>query len=236
MDTPELIKDTLDRAYKDMDPSTGMYPADWRCLVCGKQLNADGNHPAELYAGTFNGLCYACTSGGPYVVPGSELPDGTRRMSHPPACPSWRRTREEYWGHPDCEHCKGMGAHMRYSSMNQYREYCRPCMDRVTAPRKRAERELLTAVADTLEAAELTPVEAREPLSAAQATVSAWLTLNVRPILARWDDQPGAWRPQYYLLQQAESRLTAAQFRAKRSDTLRRHLVAALRAEADSVN
>lgn len=227
------VEDLLKRAYQDMDPQTGMYPADWRCRVCDVVLNADGGHPAELYAGTFTGLCYRCERGPAYVVPDSELPDGARLLSWPPASPSWRRDRTTHWAYPDCEECAGKGARMRYSSMNQYTESCRPCLARVMAPRKVNEVRLLRTVADALEGAELVPIEANEPLSAAQATVSTWLTLNVRPILARWDDQPTVWRPPFHLLQQAESRLTPAQSRAKRADTLRRHLVAALRTEAD---
>lgn len=30
------------------------------CNRCGKPLNKDGGHPAELYAGTYTGLCYGC--------------------------------------------------------------------------------------------------------------------------------------------------------------------------------
>ena len=37
----------------------GMYPQH-ECSGCGKLLNADGGHPAELYAGTYTGLCYEC--------------------------------------------------------------------------------------------------------------------------------------------------------------------------------
>lgn len=228
------IEDTLKSAYKDMDPSTGMFPADWRCKACGKVLNADGNHPAELYAGTFTGLCYSCERGGPYVVPGSELPDGARLVSHPPACPSWRRDRTEHWAYPDCEDCGGKGARMRHTAMNQYLEFCRPCLARVMAPRKRAEVEFLRSVATSLERDPLTPLEANPPLSAAQATVSCAAQLCATASLKRWADEPIVWQPARYILREAESRLSKAQFNAKRADTLRRHLVAALRAEADA--
>jgi hypothetical protein len=233
MTIEESIKQTLDRAYKDMDPSTGMFPADWACKVCGKTLNADGNHPAELYAGTFTGLCYTCERGGPYVVPGSELPDGGRRVSHPPACPSWRRDRTDHWGYPDCENCKGQGAKMRHTAMNQYLEYCKPCMARVMAPRKRNEIEFLRGVATSLERDPLTPIDANPPLSQPQATVSTAAQLCATASLKRWADQPLVWQPQRYILREAESRMSRAQFGAKRAETLRRHLVAALRAEAD---
>lgn len=92
----------------DMDPETGHFPADWCCVGCGKQLNADGNHPAETYAGTYNGLCYPCTSKGPFIV-GQRVIDSGVVWSYPPHCPSWRRDRESkvfYW---DCPTCGGYG-------------------------------------------------------------------------------------------------------------------------------
>lgn len=234
MDTPELIDATLKRAYRDMDPSTGMYPADWRCLKCDVVLNADGSHPAELHAGTFNGMCYRCTAGSAFVVPGSELPDGARRVSHPPACPSWRRDRTNHWSYPDCEKCKGLGAKRRYSWNGDHMENCRACLARVTAPRKCNEVEFLTTVADMLESWQLNRHDDNPPLTGTQWAVSAACNEVAAAALKRWENEPTIWSPQRYLLQQAESRLTAAQWKAKRPDTLRRHLVAALRAEASS--
>lgn len=228
-----MIEDTLKRAYKDMDEKTGMFPADWRCSNCGKQLNADGNHPAELYAGTFNGLCYACTSGPAFVVKGSELPDGARLVSHPPACPSWRRDRTTHWAYPDCVECKGLGAKRRYTWSGDFMEYCRPCMERVMKPRKANEVEFLLALADKLEACNLVEIGDNPPLSAAQASVAVAANICIEAALFAYDELPVVWRPQRYLAQQAESRLTKAQLNAKRPDTLRRHLIAALRAEAE---
>jgi hypothetical protein len=226
------IQDTLDRAYRDMDPSTGMFPADWRCKVCDVLLNADGNHPAELYAGTFTGLCYRCERGPAYVVPDSELPDGARQVSHPPSCPSWRRDRTTHWAYPDCADCGGMGARVRYGHNGSYTEYCRACMDRVIAPRKVAEVELLRAVADALEVEHLRVVEPAGEQTPALASVKDAIGRVVGPAMAHWADQPVVWQPRH-VLSSAEARVTRAQLKAKRAETLRRHVVTALRAEAD---
>jgi hypothetical protein len=86
----------------------GMLPDDWACVRCAKPLNADGNHPAEQYAGTFNGLCYGCTGAGPYVVRTATL-DGAREVSWPPHSPSWRRDREKHFAYEGCPVCDGLG-------------------------------------------------------------------------------------------------------------------------------
>jgi hypothetical protein len=232
MNIEEGIKQTLDRAYASMDRD-GFFPVH-PCKGCGKELSGkDGPRPAETYAGTATGLCYSCERGKAYVVPGSELPDGGRLVSHPPACPSWRRDRTTHWAYPDCEDCGGKGAKMRHTAMNQYLEYCRICMARVMAPRKRNEVEFLRGVATSLERDPLTPIDANPPLSQPQATVSTAAQLCATASLKRWADEPTVWQPQRYILREAESRLSKAQFNAKRADTLRRHLVAALRDQAD---
>jgi hypothetical protein len=86
----------------------GMLPPDMCCARCAKPLNRDGNHPAELYAGTYNGLCYGCTSAGAFVEKVAGL-DGARRVSWPPHCPSWRRDREHHIGYEGCPDCDGLG-------------------------------------------------------------------------------------------------------------------------------
>jgi hypothetical protein len=86
----------------------GMLPDDIFCTRCAKPLNMDGGHPAELYAGTYNGLCYGCTGTGPYVAAVAQL-DGCRRVSWPPHSPSWRRDREDHYGYEGCETCGGLG-------------------------------------------------------------------------------------------------------------------------------
>lgn len=75
------------------------------CRVCGKELGGrqpDGSYhrPAELYAGTYTGLCQRCTSGRAYLV--TTLCDGAEVWSFPPHCPSWRRDRQTFVSYPDC--------------------------------------------------------------------------------------------------------------------------------------
>jgi hypothetical protein len=88
--------------------SHGKLPPDAFCTECGKQLDADGGHPAEMYLGTYNGLCYGCTSRGPYVARVAVL-DGCQEVSWPPASPSYRRDRASHFGYPDCQACDGLG-------------------------------------------------------------------------------------------------------------------------------
>lgn len=109
----------------------GMLPDWFFCTGCGKQLNADGNHPAELYAGTFNGLCYGCTSRGAYVAKTCAL-DGALLVSWPPHCPSWRRDRETFIAYPDCTACGGLGVSGRGSSTGggTYPLHCGLCSAR----------------------------------------------------------------------------------------------------------
>jgi hypothetical protein len=111
--------------------SHGMLPQEhFFCLGCGKTLNADGGHPAELYAGTWNGLCYGCTRRGPFVVKVSNL-DGARIVSWPPHSPSWRREREKHTAYEDCETCGGLGIEKPvYRSPERAGQYCRPCIRR----------------------------------------------------------------------------------------------------------
>lgn len=103
----------------------GMLPDDIFCIRCAKPLNMDGGHPAELYAGTYNGLCYGCTGTGPYVAAVAQL-DGCQRVSWPPPCPSHRRDRVNYYGYPDCANCKGLGATGYVSSAKS----CDACLAR----------------------------------------------------------------------------------------------------------
>lgn len=87
--------------------SHGMLPAHG-CKQCGKPLNADGYHPAELYAGTYTGLCYQCERSGERIIAVSPV-DGAETWEFPPHCPSWRRARERFNGYPGCEQCGGKG-------------------------------------------------------------------------------------------------------------------------------
>jgi len=107
----------------------GMYPQH-PCKGCGKPLNADGGHPAELYAGTYTALCYGCERKAPFVV--REFLDGGATVSHPPSCPSWRRDREEFYWYPDCTVCR-MGAVWVSRSLSEgggYNTHCDTCSKR----------------------------------------------------------------------------------------------------------
>ena len=105
------------------------------CRICGTPLcGQGGDRPAELYAGTYTGLCYRCERGQAFLV--ITLGDGAQVWSHPPHCPSWRRTRETFTGYADCPGCRGMGMIWVSRSDNQggsYSVQCDPCMARFSA-------------------------------------------------------------------------------------------------------
>ena len=115
-------------------------------------LNADGNHPAELYAGTFTGLCYGCERTEGFVERVDGL-DGARTWSYPPSSPSWRRDRETHTAYADCPNCNGAGFTWEHNySGGRMRSFCRTCSarranhplrrwrsDRLEALRRRAE-------------------------------------------------------------------------------------------------
>lgn len=122
----------------------GMLPPH-NCKRCGKPLNADGFHPAELYMGTYTGLCYACEKAPMYIE--STAPDGGQRLSYPPTSPSHRRERETYIAYPDCPDCEGKGRFYISRSLAQgrgYYRFCRTCTDRWSGHpfRKRIQRLL----------------------------------------------------------------------------------------------
>jgi len=107
----------------------GMYP---QCnCKCGKPLNADGNHPAELYAGTYTGLCHTCERAPAFVT--EEHRDGATRISYAPDNPSWRRDRIEYIAYEDCNECSGTGrTYVSRSnwSVGGYHCQCKACSER----------------------------------------------------------------------------------------------------------
>ncbi|MGN6633849.1 MAG: hypothetical protein ACTHJ6_00115 [Oryzihumus sp.] len=114
----------------------GLFQVELRCLRCSKVLNADGGHPAEVHAGCYNGLCYACTAAGPYVEK-VYLLDGARAVNYPPHCPSWRRDREHFTGYLDCPECKGSGVAgwlPTAGGSSSYRHYCTACHSRFYDP------------------------------------------------------------------------------------------------------
>lgn len=126
------IVEAWQQSLKDLDMGPdGLFRVELHCLKCGKLLNADGNHPAEVHAGSSNGLCYGCTAAGPYLEKVAVL-DGARRMNYPPHCPSWRRDREHFTGYPDCEICKGSGVKGWAPAVgnSSYRHYCEACAQR----------------------------------------------------------------------------------------------------------
>lgn len=101
-------------------------PGVLKCKKCGKTLNEDGGHPAEVYAGTATGLCYGCERAGAFVA--EDIDDGCKRTSHPPHCPAWRRDREEYVWSPGCtkQGCN-MGAIWVGRSLSMGGSYTKQC-------------------------------------------------------------------------------------------------------------
>ena len=102
-----------------------------KCQKCDKELNGDGNHPAETYAGTYTGLCYACQNSESYII--EKYSDGAMTISYPPSCPSHRRDRGHHTAYADCKKCGGTGRLYVSRCMSQggpYYEYCRDCLNR----------------------------------------------------------------------------------------------------------
>jgi len=114
----------------DYDPKTAMvYGA--TCKRCGKVMGGDGDRPAEIYLGTFTGLCYDCEKRGAQRID-AEF-DGAEHWEHAPHCPSWRRDRERYIGYPGCVDCKGRGRIMVSRPFPQggpYAIQCKACSTR----------------------------------------------------------------------------------------------------------
>ena len=129
---PNIVQDAYKTALLLMDEE-GMLPQH-NCKRCGKPLNADGGHPAELYLGTYTGFCYQCERSGVWVL---EIhADGARRLSYPPDCPSHRRDRREFWAYQDCIDCKGAGHHYVHQDLRWgggYLSYCETCFTRFYA-------------------------------------------------------------------------------------------------------
>lgn len=218
-------------AYATMDPHTGMFPQS-DCKGCGRPLNADGMHPAELYAGTFTGLCYRCERGGPYIV--DTLPDGAQRISYPPHSPSWRRSREEFWAYADCEHCNGAGRKMisrPLTSGGSYPAHCKPCHARVWAPRKVATIELLESVRDALSTLDTATLSGSDPDPLEACKLALMTAASCE--LDRYADRPVVWQPRMTDVVAAveyapRSIIGTATLRAKRADTIARAFVKAL--------
>src|SRR3954453_15607353 len=111
-----------------MEKWDGMYPQH-PCKKCGKMLNADGGHPAELYAGcsSYTGLCDKCARG-PAYIEYVDLLDGAITWNCPPGMYG-KRARETYHSYAGCGTCKGTGRtkfHGRYESFDHQ---CKDCSD-----------------------------------------------------------------------------------------------------------
>lgn len=109
----------------------GMLPTHY-CGRCESELNPNGFRPAELYAGTYTGLCYKCQNS-PAFCTHVELIDRAEHWEFPPHCPSWRRDRESYVGYSDCNDCDGRGSKMvsrSFPSGGPYRTYCDICFSK----------------------------------------------------------------------------------------------------------
>jgi hypothetical protein len=107
--------------------SHGMLPAHG-CKQCGKPLNADGFHPAELYAGTYTGLCYQCERSNERII-STDPVDGAQTWEFPPHAPSWRRTRERFIGFVGCTKCEGKGRLWIGRADSQGGSYAQQCSD-----------------------------------------------------------------------------------------------------------
>lgn len=102
-----------------------------KCTACGVGLDVDGHHPAERYAGTYTGLCYACERAPACEV--RDLVSGAKVWSHPPHCPSWRRDRETFYGFEGCATCAGKGRVMvsrAFGFGGPYPVQCEACRKR----------------------------------------------------------------------------------------------------------
>lgn len=121
-----VVKERLDSlrvlitAYPD-----GMLPSH-KCRQCGKVLNVDGGHPAELHLGTYTGLCYSCENGGPICI--AQHASGAETWEFAPHCPAWRRSRERFIGFPGCPDCGGRGRIMVAQSDVQGGSFPRNCV------------------------------------------------------------------------------------------------------------
>lgn len=100
------------------------------CRRCGRQLEGEGSgRPAELYAGTFTGLCNGCTNAPDYSMSDPGDPKANI-VSCSPALPSWRRDRETFVAFADCPYCLGHGYAWRSGSTHRWRQQCDVCADR----------------------------------------------------------------------------------------------------------
>ena len=122
------VMDAYKEQILDRMDDKGMLPV-CKCAGCDKELNADGSHPAERYAGTFNGLCYDCTNKGPIAM--GKNPQGATIWNCPPHCPSWRRDRETFFQFDGCDCDHGRQWYERSNSQGgRYPLHCQKCLER----------------------------------------------------------------------------------------------------------
>lgn len=169
--------------YSAMDRN-GMLPESWTCRQCRKQLNANGARPAELYAGTFTGICYECESA-PYFIEKTYALDGAMSMSYPPSRPSWRRDRERYTAYADCATCNGTGVEKTEWNGGPLRHACQVCMTRYSQHPLRAKadqrRERLYRAAEAVWQSELLRIARTTlPKRVKKKTLSAAIALLAR--------------------------------------------------------
>jgi hypothetical protein len=109
----------------------GFYP-DVTCTRCGKimgdKVGDSYNRPAEVYAGTYTGLCNVCMNEADYTV--KEYGCGAKLISTKPNLPSYRRDRQEHIAYTDCLVCSGKGWIMERGQHGSYKGYCKACMTR----------------------------------------------------------------------------------------------------------
>lgn len=113
------------------------------CKHCGNTLRGqDSGYPAELYLGTYTGLCYPCTSAPVWLM--GSYDTGAVRYSYAPECPSWRRDRQEYIAFVDCNVCMGRGYVTLCNTSPfavSHRQYCNTCWDRHYADEREYHRQ-----------------------------------------------------------------------------------------------
>lgn len=140
------VKDDVQTLLGKMGMDDQGFLPQQNCQGCGKPLNRDKN-PAELYAGTFTGLCYECERKAAYVT--YEFSDGAKYWSHAPHCPSWRRDRETFIAYDDCPECKEKHGRImvsrNFSQGGPYPIQCQTCLSRYTS---HPERQASTAAID----------------------------------------------------------------------------------------
>lgn len=181
----------------------GMLPKR-NCESCGKPLNEDGGHPAELYAGTYTGLCYKCERKPDFVLK-TYVIDGALLISHPPNTPAHRRDRWTSHAYEDCDECDGSGEtyeHRSFRVGGGYYRYCEKCSRRFWG---HPERKRYEAARGKLWEEKIFPL--KEQLNTAfnadleaggfQKSKSVWDEPGVKELaqiyLARFDEKKEKW-------------------------------------------